>query len=50
VRRAFAARGIALHAVSGATGEGTRELVTTIAAAVRGRRTAAAAEEAGAPA
>jgi GTP-binding protein len=50
VRRAFAARGIALHAVSGATGEGTRELVTTIAAAVRGSRTAAAAEEAGAPA
>jgi GTP-binding protein len=38
VRRAFAARGIALHAVSGATGEGTRELVRAIAAALRTRR------------
>src|SRR5262249_5404283 len=49
-RRAFAARGVTLHAVSGATGEGTRELVATIAAAVRGSRAVAAAEEMGAPA
>jgi len=38
VRAAFAARGIELHAVSGATGEGTRELVQAIAAAVRAAR------------
>ena len=38
VRARFAARGIALHAVSGATGEGTRELVRTVAAAVRAAR------------
>src|SRR5262249_11004706 len=37
----FAARGIDLHAVSGATGEGTRELVTRIAAAVHAARSAA---------
>jgi GTP-binding protein len=42
-RAAFAARGIELHAVSGATGEGTRELVRTIAAAVRARRDEGAA-------
>src|SRR5262247_3900611 len=35
VRAAFAARGISLHAVSGATGEGTRELVRVIGDAVR---------------
>jgi GTP-binding protein len=47
VRAACVARGIALHAVSGATGEGTRELVQAIAAAVRTarRHDAAAAEE-----
>ena len=46
VREAFAARGIALHGVSGATGEGTRELVRAIAAAVRAaRRGEADAEE-----
>ena len=37
-RAAFAARGLTLHAVSGVTGEGTTELVRTIAAAVRPRR------------
>jgi GTP-binding protein len=40
VRAAFAERGIALHAVSGATGEGTRELVQAIATAVRAARRA----------
>ena len=50
LRDALAARGIELHAVSGATGEGTRELVNAIAAAVRSARRAdaealAAAEE-----
>jgi GTP-binding protein len=46
VRRAFAARGIELHTVSGATGEGTRALMQRIAGAVRdarARATAAAA-------
>jgi GTP-binding protein len=38
LRAAFAERGIDLHAVSGATGEGTRELVQAIAAAVRAAR------------
>jgi len=38
VRAAFAARGLTLHAVSGVSGEGTTELVRTIAAAVRARR------------
>jgi GTP-binding protein len=38
VRRALAARGIELCAVSGATGEGTAELVRAIAAAVSARR------------
>ena len=37
-REAFAARGITLHAVSGATGEGTLELVQAIAGAVRAAR------------
>jgi GTP-binding protein len=41
--RAFAARGVTLHAVSGATGEGTRELVHAIAAAVRAGRAEAPA-------
>jgi GTP-binding protein len=50
-RRAFAARGVELHAVSGATGEGTRELMRLVAAAVwAARRSAAATAEAGAPA
>ena len=42
VRARFAERGIAIHAVSGVTGEGTRELVQRIAAAVltERRRTA----------
>src|SRR5262249_21593307 len=40
VRARFAARGIALHAVSGATGEGTRELVRLVAAAVAAARAA----------
>jgi GTP-binding protein len=38
LRDALAARGIELHTVSGATGEGTRELVDAIAAAVRAAR------------
>jgi GTPase len=40
VRERLAARGIALHAVSGATGEGTRELVRQVAAAVAEARAA----------
>jgi GTP-binding protein len=42
VRARFAARGVDVHAVSGATGDGTRELVVAIAAAVRAARAAAA--------
>jgi GTP-binding protein len=42
VRAALAARGIELHAVSGATGEGTRELVRIIGDAVRAARATAA--------
>jgi GTP-binding protein len=38
VRARFAARGIELRAVSGATGEGTRELTAVIGAAVRAAR------------
>jgi GTP-binding protein len=38
VRARFAARGIELRAVSGATGEGTRELMAVIGAAVRTAR------------
>ena len=38
VRARFAARGIELRAVSGATGEGTRELMAVIGAAVRRAR------------
>ena len=45
-RAAFAARGITLHAVSGATGEGTRDLVHAIAAAVRAARRADASDAA----
>src|SRR5262249_27137016 len=41
VTERFATRGIELSAVSGATGEGTRELVTRIAAAVHAARSAA---------
>jgi GTP-binding protein len=44
VREALAVRGITLHAVSGATGEGTRELMRVIAAAVGPRRAATAPE------
>src|SRR5438105_3665192 len=40
VRAALAARGIELHAVSGATGDGTRELVRTVGDAVRAARAA----------
>ncbi len=51
VRERFAARGIELTAVSGATGEGTRELVRRIAAAVldERRRARALADAAVAP-
>jgi GTP-binding protein len=52
-RAALAARGITLHAVSGATGEGTRELVRRVADAVRAARAGAvdaALEREGAPA
>jgi GTP-binding protein len=45
-RAAFAARGIELHAVSGATGEGTAELMRVVAAAVRAARATAADERA----
>ena len=38
VREAFAARGIELHAVSAATGEGTRDLMRTVGDAVRSER------------
>jgi GTPase len=52
-RAALAARGITLHAVSGATGEGTRDLVQRVADAVRAARVDAAdvvLEPGGAPA
>jgi GTPase len=42
LRAAFARRGIALLAASGATGEGTRELVLAVWAAVRAERAAGA--------
>jgi len=47
VRARFAERGIDVHAVSGVTGEGTRELVQRIAAAVwaERRRTADAGDD-----
>ena len=47
---ALAARGIALHAVSGATGEGTRELMQVVSRAVLASRAAAAPAEEAAPA
>ena len=43
LRAAFAARGLALHGVSGVSGEGTAELMRAVAAAVRARRAAAVA-------
>ena len=46
VRAAFRERGVEVHAVSGATGEGTRDLVRTIGAAVRAARHEAAGFEA----
>ncbi len=46
VREQLAARGITLHALSGATGEGTRALVELIAAAVLAARRDAEAEPA----
>jgi GTPase len=46
LRAAFAERGVAVRAVSGATGEGTRELVHVLFAAVRGARASAAPAEA----
>jgi hypothetical protein len=49
VRAAFAARGIELGAVSGATGEGTRALMSALAAAVRAARAAAPEPERIAP-
>jgi GTP-binding protein len=45
VRAAFAARGLELHAVSGATGQGTRELMRVVAASVQAARAAAGAGE-----
>jgi GTP-binding protein len=45
-RAAFAARGIELRGVSGATGEGAVELMRVVAAAVRAARAAARAAEA----
>jgi len=42
-RRAFAARGVELHAVSGATGEGAAPLMRVVGSAVRAARAAAPA-------
>src|SRR5947208_2364982 len=42
-RRAFAARGVELHAVSGATGEGAAPLMRAVGSAVRAARAAAPA-------
>jgi len=50
VRARFAERGITLHAVSGATGEGTALLTRLIAAAVARERTSATADDAPVPA
>jgi GTPase len=50
VQARLAARGITLHAVSGATGDGTRELVALIADAVVAARRAAVEVETEAPA
>jgi GTP-binding protein len=46
VRAALRERGITLHAVSGATGEGTRDLMRAVGDAVRAARTAARRDEA----
>ena len=46
VRQRFAERGVTLHAVSGATGEGTAELMARIAAAVAAARATAGEEQA----
>jgi GTP-binding protein len=43
LRATFATRGLALHAVSGVSGEATAELMRAVAAAVRARRAEAAA-------
>src|SRR5205823_7756450 len=43
LRAEFAARGLALHGVSGVSGEGTAEVMRAVAAAVRARRAAAVA-------
>jgi GTP-binding protein len=43
-RSRFAARGVTLHAVSGATGEGTKELMQLLARTVMAARRAAAAD------
>jgi GTP-binding protein len=50
VREALAARGIALHAVSGATGEGTPELMRIVGDAVRAERAATRTTGVAAPA
>ena len=50
VRAAFAARGIPLRAVSGATGEGTRELMQAVAELVRAERASRVPEPLEAPA
>jgi GTP-binding protein len=47
LRERFAARGIELHAVSGATGEGTRELMQTLVRSVYAARAVADAAESG---
>jgi GTP-binding protein len=48
-RARFAARGIALHAVSGATGEGTRALMRVVAQTVQAARAAGPSEASVAP-
>ena len=50
VRAAFSARGITLHAVSGATGDGTRELMRVVGAAVGASRIATPSEAEATPA
>src|SRR5437016_520363 len=47
--RAFAARGVELHAVSGATGEGAATLMRVVGSALRAARAAAPAAETAAP-
>jgi GTP-binding protein len=46
VRKRFAERGLTLHAVSGATGEGTADLMARIAAAVAAARATAGEQQA----